>query len=104
MKRLIVAAALLAVVLVPTTAPTSALGRGHCARDLETVTANLGKNYKEAPVAQGVNAAGALVQVWSTVDGKTWTLTIHIPNGPVCLLQAGTDWQTVPWLLPGAGA
>lgn len=98
MKRLIVMVVLLALI------PTSALARGHCVRNQVDAAAHLGKKYSEAPIAQGVNVAGALVQVWSTVDGATWTLTIAIPGGPVCLLAQGTDWRAVPWFLPGAGA
>lgn len=96
MKCLFIISALLLV-------PTSAHALGHC-KDAESAAAHLGKAYQEASVAQGVNAAGALVQVWSTKDGKTWTITIRIPRGPVCLMAQGTDWQAVPWALPGAGA
>ncbi len=83
--------------------PATALSRGHCAKDMESAVSQLGQKYKEALIAQGINVAGALVQVWSTKDGKTWTVTIAIPGGPVCVLAQGTDWQVVPWMLTGAG-
>lgn len=94
---------LLVVLLGLLLVPTTATARGHCARNQDSAAAQLGMRYKEAPVAQGVNVNGALVQVWSTKDGKTWTVTIAIPGGPVCLLAQGTDWQVVPWMLTGAG-
>ncbi len=85
-------------------APTVAAGLGHCARDAQSATDVLNKKHGEAPVAQGINAAGALVQVWRTADGATWTITIAIPGGPVCVLAQGKDWRAFPWSLPGIGA
>jgi len=56
---------------------------------------HLSKEFKEAPVAIGIVDNGALLEVFSTVDGATWTVAVTTPNGITCLVATGQSWEDV---------
>jgi hypothetical protein len=57
------------------------------------VLKTLEKDYGEKPVAFGITENGAMVQLITAKDGKTWTLVIHNPKGVSCLMAAGETWK-----------
>ena len=59
-----------------------------------TALAHLAKKYGEASVAAGITLNGALVEVFTTGDGNTWTIIVSTPNGMSCLVAAGEGWRT----------
>lgn len=64
----------------------------------------LGKQYGEVLTAAGVDAAGNLVQVYSSDDKGTWTIAITVPGGPTCIVSSGEGWvreQTAELPKPG---
>jgi hypothetical protein len=56
-------------------------------RELET-------RYQEKPIAMGLGANGALIEVLAASDGATWTIILSYPDGMSCMLAAGQDWQS----------
>lgn len=63
---------------------------------LDTLT----RRYGEALVALGLAGNGAMMELYATGDGATWTLVIS-PSGEIsCLLAAGENWRARPG--PGA--
>lgn len=56
--------------------------------------------YQERLVAVGVMTTGALLQVYSTKDGKHWTLLVVRPDGIACFMTHGDDYQVLPWSQP----
>ena len=56
---------------------------------------HLSTKYHEAPVGVGLATNGGVVEVLSTLDGKTWTIIVTMPNGKSCLIAAGQDWESV---------
>ncbi len=52
----------------------------------------LGRAYSEAPVARGLVNDGALLEVYSTGDGNTWTMVLTMPNGVSCVVAVGEAW------------
>ena len=75
--------------------PVPASAQGAC-NPRADVLAHLAKKYREVPVAIGVTNKGALVEVLTTADGKTWTIIVTLPNGTSCLVAAGEGWRSVP--------
>jgi hypothetical protein len=70
-----------------------------------TALENLAGRYQEVPVAAGITNQGALVEVLTTDDGRTWTIIITTPQGISCLVAAGEGWRQVKPARPqGTGA
>ena len=53
----------------------------------------LKERFQESPVAAGISEAGALIEVWATVDGKSFTITLTRPDGTSCYMLSGAAWQ-----------
>jgi hypothetical protein len=62
----------------------------------DDVLGHLAQKYQELPVAVGVTNRGALVEVLSTGDGKTWTIIISSPDGQTCMVATGEGWRALP--------
>lgn len=85
------AAVLAALCLFAAAAPASAarlcLPHGDIAELLNT-------RYAEARIAIGVAEGGGLLEVFSTVDGTTWTIVVTSPQGISCVVSAGEGWHS----------
>jgi len=57
--------------------------------------------YQEIPVFRALMNTGGILEVLSTADGATWTVTVTLPNGTSCVVAAGRYWQAVPPPKPG---
>ena len=55
----------------------------------------LERTFSERPFAYGVTDDGALLEIFSTRDGLTWTLVITLANGQSCVLATGESWTTL---------
>ena len=60
------------------------------------VAERLAGNYAEAPVAAGLASSGAVIEVFTSGDGATWTIVLTRPEGTSCLVAAGEAWMTLP--------
>ena len=60
-----------------------------------TVIADLKKGYAEEPTALGVTTAGTVMELWTSTNGKTWTLIVTLTNGRSCVVGAGDDWTSI---------
>ncbi len=71
-----------------------AYGQMYCG-ERKAIADHLSKEYHESQIAAGITKRGGLVEVWSTADGKTWTLFITTPDGQSCLLSSGLLWEVM---------
>lgn len=55
----------------------------------------LAEGYGEAPRAMGLTKGGALMEMFASADGDTWSLTVTLPSGLTCLLDAGSHFQPI---------
>ena len=55
----------------------------------------LASQYDEHPVEAGA-ANGALVVLFASNGGATWSLVAMLPNGMACLEASGEGWQAHP--------
>lgn len=53
----------------------------------------LSAEYAEKPVAMGVAENGGLIEVLSSRDGSTFTITVTSPGGQTCMVAAGKSWE-----------
>ena len=60
------------------------------------VTERLAGDYAEAPVAAGLASSGAVIELFTSGDGATWTIVLTRPGGTSCLVAAGEAWMTLP--------
>ncbi len=52
--------------------------------------------FSEAPVAVGLTNTGAVLEVLTSDEGRSWTMLVTMPDGNTCLIAAGEAWKTVP--------
>jgi hypothetical protein len=90
--QLVLAAALAVVMSTPTDAQTICDTRN-------TVVKRLAADYREHPTALGLASTGALLEIFATENGATWTATLTWPQGMrTCLMASGTMWDEEPVL------
>jgi hypothetical protein len=58
---------------------------------------HLESQYREQPRFHGMTDNGSLLEVFTSPDGGTWTVTVSIPNGISCMVASGQQWDvTIP--------
>ena len=81
-------AAVLAAMLIP----WPAFGQQCMPRD--DILKGLAGKFHEAPVSQAVvNGGRAMLEVFRTVDGSTWSVVLTNPQGCSVMIASGEDWQ-----------
>jgi len=56
------------------------------------VVQTLEEKYQEVPVALALANSGSVVELFTSPNGATWTLTVTTPLGKTCLIGAGEAW------------
>lgn len=60
-----------------------------------SIVDQLRDDYREAPVAYGLEQSGSVVEVLISENGQSWTVLITRPDGITCIAAAGQHWQEV---------
>lgn len=82
--------ALILAALFATTA--SAQQQVPCGPRAEAI-ANLESKYGEVRQSAGLSARGALIEVYANDETGTWTIAASLPDGRMCLLDAGESFR-----------
>ena len=62
----------------------------------------LGHKYNEVPFSRGLSQTGRVFEIWVNDDTRTFSNTITSPNGQVCIVGYGTDFEALRKLqIPG---
>jgi hypothetical protein len=72
-----------------------------CVKRVDLVE-HLRSKYGERPESYGVADNGAMVELFTSSDGSTWTLAMTLPSGVSCLVATGSAWDRSP-KAPGQG-
>ena len=64
----------------------------------------LAEKHGETRVASGVSSNGALVEVFASEDGSTWTVVVTGPTGMPCLVLDGEFWEQFDLPVSGSDA
>ncbi|MEP3245171.1 MAG: hypothetical protein ABJN40_13505 [Sneathiella sp.] len=59
----------------------------------DKVTSHLDEAFAEASIAAGMTEDGSLLEVFSDIHGKTWTILISTTSGLACIMASGHDWN-----------
>jgi hypothetical protein len=79
---------------------TLAQAQSVCHQRAEFIT-ELGKKYREAPVAYGLTSAGKVIEVQTSGTGS-WTMIVTSTDGTSCAVAAGESWAKVPMIVSTA--
>jgi hypothetical protein len=61
----------------------------------------LRQKFKEESIAYGVTNSEKLMELWLSKENDTWTITVRMKNGKLCLVAAGSGWRNAPEMLKG---
>jgi hypothetical protein len=63
----------------------------------------LSQTYGEAVIGYGLAKAGgapAMAEFWANPLTGTWTLTVTLEDGRLCMIASGGEWEPVPFIPP----
>lgn len=69
----------------------------------EAIETFLDTRFTEESIALGVASTGALIEVFTSGEGRTWTIVVTQVDGHSCILAAGTDWYDLRVIADGPG-
>lgn len=69
----------------------------------ETVTALLADRYGETRRALGIAGNTAVMEVFASDASGTWSITLTLPDGRMCLMASGSNYEAVAEKLPAKG-
>ncbi|RYI15405.1 MAG: hypothetical protein EON48_11210 [Acetobacteraceae bacterium] len=61
----------------------------------EAVTALLADRYNETRRAIGIAGQSAVMELYAANETGTWSITITLPEGQMCLVASGSNYETV---------
>lgn len=97
MKTLITALALLA-----SCSPAAAQSARNCG-EREAVIEHLATGYGESRQMVGLGTQNRVVETYANLETGTWTITVTMPNGVMCLLASGYSFEAISEPLEPAG-
>ena len=69
----------------------------------ETVMALLADRYGETRRALGIAGQSAVMELFAAESTGTWSITLTLPDGRMCLMASGSNYETVTEDLPAKG-
>jgi len=69
----------------------------------EAVTKLLADRYGESRRAMGIAGTDAVVELYASDATRTWTITITLPDGQMCLMTSGQGYEALTDELPAKG-
>jgi hypothetical protein len=69
----------------------------------DRVVALLAERYGETRHALGLAGEAAVMELFAAEATGTWTVTVTLPDGQMCLVASGSDFQTMTEELPATG-
>lgn len=69
--------------------------------DRTTLVKELTQRFAEHPVSIGLTSTGAMIEVFASEDGSTWTMLLTLPEGQSQVIGDGESWMSIPDMLSG---
>jgi hypothetical protein len=69
----------------------------------DRVLAALADRYGETRRAIGLVGEAAMMELFAAEDTGTWTITMTLPDGQMCLVASGAGYEAVTEELPAKG-
>jgi hypothetical protein len=70
----------------------------------DRVVAMLAERYGETRRSVGVAGETAVMELFAADETGTWTITMTLPDGQMCLMASGAGYETVTEKLPARGS
>lgn len=70
----------------------------------EAVTAFLADRYGETRRSLGIAGEAAVMELYAADTTGTWSITLTLPDGRMCLMASGSGYETVTEDLPAKGS
>lgn len=61
----------------------------------DTVVERLASKYGESRQSIGMAPKGRVVEVFASQETGTWTITVTMPNGMMCLVASGQSYENL---------
>jgi hypothetical protein len=68
------------------------------------VVERLTRDYGESRRAMGLAGPSAVMEVYASTETGSWTVTMTLPDGRMCLIAAGQGYEQVNDPFPASGA
>lgn len=78
------------LILLPQTLRAAAQCAPH-----DIVSADLSLKFGEQPSSMGLAQDNTVMELYSSADSGTWTITVTLPSGLTCLVASGQNFETV---------
>ncbi|MBN8632842.1 MAG: hypothetical protein J0L76_18570 [Rhodobacterales bacterium] len=69
----------------------------------EAVTTLLADRYGETRRGIGIAGQSAVMEIFAAEATGTWSITITLPDGRMCLMASGSNYEAVTETLPAEG-
>ncbi|MFN3846710.1 MAG: hypothetical protein ACK4RZ_12960 [Paracoccaceae bacterium] len=79
---------------------------GHAAQQCgkrDTVVTQLTERYGETRRGMGVAANNGVMEMFASDSSGSWTITVTMPDGMMCLVASGQGYETMREDLPAKG-
>lgn len=60
----------------------------------DDVSSQLAKQYGETPTSMGLAQDNTVMEVYSSAESGSWTITVTLPTGMTCLVAAGQHYES----------
>ncbi len=70
----------------------------------DRILAFLTDRYGETRQAIGLAGEQAVMELFAATDTGTWTITVTLPDGQMCLVASGAGYEAVTEELPAKGS
>lgn len=70
----------------------------------EAVSALLAERYGETRRSMGIAGQSAVMELYASDETGTWSITMTLPDGVMCLMASGSNYETVAEELPAKGS
>ena len=72
--------------------------------DRDSIVARLAEGYGESRRSIGLGTANRVVETYANPETGSWTITVTMPNGTMCLMASGHAYEAVDDVLTPAGS
>lgn len=83
-------------------ATNAAFAQSQCG-NRDTVLATLAEKYGESRRSMGIAANNSVMEVFASEASGSWTITVTLPDGMMCLVASGQSFETMHDALPARG-
>ena len=73
----------------------AATAQGRACGPRDAVVERLATKYGESRQSMGLGANNAVMEVFASSETGTWTITVTMPNGMMCLVASGQAYEAL---------